>query len=256
MINCKTIFITGAGSGIGEATARYFSDRDWFVGLYDLDLDSVETLSSELGGNNCFAQLDVTAPDSVATAFAHFAENTDGRLDVMLNNAGLFQDLPFAQAEPEYLRLMMRVNMEGVVNCAQAAYPFLKNTPDSHLVNIGSGSSIYGVPNNAVYASTKSFVQSLTEALRVEWLTDDITVNVVMPLYVATPMTEGVDLTHIKGSKLLTAEAIAAAVYEAGTSGGMYWLMPFKARLLFSLIRKMPSSWLSAFAKSYLSGKR
>jgi len=256
MLNCKTIFITGAGSGIGAATASYFSDRGWFVGLYDLNLESVKTLSSALGSNNCFAQLDVTSPNSVAAAFAHFAENTGGRLDVMFNNAGLFQDKPFVEADLEFLHLMMRVNMEGVVNCALAAYPFLKITPDSHLVNMGSGSSIYGIPSNAVYSSSKSFVQGLTEALRVEWQTDDITVNVVMPLYVATPMTEGVDLTHSKGSKLLTAADIAASVYEAGTTKGMYWLMPFKARLLFTLIRKMPSLWLTSFAKNYLSGKR
>ena len=255
MMHSKTIFITGAGSGIGAATARYFSDRGWFVGLYDLNLESVEALSSTLGGNNCFAQLDVTAPDSVAAAFAHFAEHTDGRLDVMLNNAGLFQDKPFAESDPEFLRLMMRVNMEGVVNCAQAAYPFLKATPDSHLVNMGSGSSIYGIPNNAVYSSSKSFVQGLTEALRVEWGKDDITVNVVMPLYVATPMAVGVDLSHSKGSKMLAAEDVAAAVYEAGTTKGMYWLMPFKARLMFTFIRKMPSIWLSTFAKNYLAGK-
>jgi NADP-dependent 3-hydroxy acid dehydrogenase YdfG len=256
MMTCKTIFITGAGSGIGAATARYFSDRGWFVGLYDLNLESVETLSSALGGNNCFAQLDVTVTDSVAAAFAHFAENTGGRLDVMFNNAGLFLDKPFVEADSGFLRLMMRVNMEGVVNCARAAYPFLKATPDSHLVNMGSGCSTYGVPNNAVYSSTKSFVQGLTEALRVEWETDDIIVNVVMPLYVATPMTEGVDLSHDRDSKMLTAQDIAAAVYEAGTTRGMYWLMPFKARLLFTLTRKMPSRWLTKFAKNYLSGKR
>jgi NAD(P)-dependent dehydrogenase (short-subunit alcohol dehydrogenase family) len=256
MMNCKTVFITGAGSGIGAATARYFANLGWFIGLYDLNLASVEALSSRLGGNNCFAQLDVTAPDSVTAAFAHFAAKTDGRLDVMVNNAGLFQDRPFAEADAEFLRLMMRVNMEGVVNCARAAYPLLKTTPDSHLVNIGSGSSIYGVPNNAVYSSTKSFVQSLTEALRVEWDAVEITVNVVMPLYVATPMTEGVSLSHIGESKMLTAEEIAAAVYEAATTRGMYWLMPAKARLLFSLIRKMPSIWLSGFAKNYLSGMR
>lgn len=256
MKNCKTVFITGAGSGIGAASARYFSDRGWFVGLYDLNLDSVEALSSALGENSCFAPLDVTVPGSVAAAFDHFSENTGGRLDVMVNNAGLFQDKPFVEAKPEFLRLMMRVNMEGVVNCALAAYPLLKATADSHLVNIGSGSSIYGTPNNAVYSSTKSFVQGLTEALRVEWHAHDITVNVVMPLYVATPMTEGVSLTHIGESKMLSAEDIAATVYKAATTSGMYWLMPAKARFFFTMIRKMPSGWLSSFARNYLSGKR
>lgn len=245
----KTVFITGAGSGIGVAVAHLFANRGWVVGLYDRNLDSVRNLAEKLNGSNVFGYVDVTRQDSVEKAIQQFADVNGGRLDVMVNNAGLFQDKRFVDADSDYLELMMRVNMDGVVNCARAAYPLLKNTPDSHLVNMGSASAIYGVPNSAVYSATKFFVRGLTEALRIEWDEDDITVNTVMPSYVATPMTEGIDLSHDQGGKLLSADEIAAAVWEAATSDGMYWVMPGTVRFQWALIRKIPLKWVPALSR-------
>ena len=249
MHETKTIFITGAGSGIGAAVARLFASRGWLVGLYDLNTESVGRLANELGDSACAGHVDVTDRQSVDRALAEFAQTTGGRLDVMLNNAGLFQDERFVEADPDYLQRMMRVNMDGVVNGAQAAYPYLKATPDSHLVNMGSAASIYGVPNEAVYSATKFFVRGLTEALRIEWAEDDITVNVVMPSYVATPMTDGVRLSHEHSGKMLTADEIAAATWEAATTRGMYWVLPKAARLQWTLARKLPLKWVPEFSR-------
>ncbi len=256
-MSMKTVLITGAGSGIGATTARRFHKEGWFVGLYDLDLPSVEKLATELGDNTCVGQMDVTDRGAVEKGFAEFAEATGGRLDAMINNAGLFQDKPFAEADPEFIDLMMRVNIDGVVNCARAAYPLLKQTPDSHLVNVGSASSIYGVPHNAIYSSTKFFVRGFTEALRIEWDRDDIMVNVIMPSYVATPMTDNSELSHdVSGkSKLLSAEQIAQAIWEAANSDGMYWIMPATARFQQFLMRVVPVAWLPALAKKLLKFK-
>ncbi len=246
----KTVLITGAGSGIGAKTASLFASRGWFVGLYDVDEASVEKLKYSLGEENCCSGfMDVVDRSSVVSAFAKFATRTGGRLDAMINNAGLFEDRPFMEASPEYLQAMMHINMDGVVNCAREAYPLLKSTPDSHLVNLGSASSVYGVPNSAVYSATKFFVKGLTEALRIEWEKDGITVNVVMPSYVATPMTDGIELSHLKNKKLLTVDDIANAIYQAATTHGMYWIMPKSSRYLLTLLRKMPLSWTPAFAR-------
>lgn len=239
MSQAKSIFITGAGSGIGANTARLFAAKGWFVGLYDLNPESVAKLSDELGANCCHGFIDVTDRLAVDTAFEQFSAVTDGRLNVMLNNAGLFQDKPFIEADPEFLDLMMRVNIDGVVNCARAAYALLKNTPDSHLVNMCSASAIYGVPNNAIYSSSKFFVRGFTEALRIEWDKDDITVNMVMPSYIATPMTEGVNLSH-PSDDMLTVDEVTQAIWEAATTRGMYWIMPRSARVLNFVLRKIP----------------
>ena len=247
MSQTKTIFITGAGSGIGANTARLFAAKGWFVGLYDLNPESVAKLSDELGANCCHGFIDVTDRVAVDTAFEQFSAVTDGGLDVMLNNAGLFQDKPFIEADPDFLDLMMRVNMDGVVNCARAAYALLKNTPDSHLVNMCSASAIYGVPHNAVYSATKFFVRGLTEALRIEWNRDDITVNMVMPSYIVTPMTDGVKLSH-PSDDILSVDEVTQAIWEAATSRGMYWIMPRSSRALNFLVRKLPLEAVPGFA--------
>jgi len=257
MNEARTIFITGAGSGIGAAVARLFASRGWFVGLYDLDLESVKRLAMDLGDNACADHIDVADRSSVDEAMASFSQLTGGRLDVMLNNAGLFRDERFVEADHDYLERMMRVNMNGVVNGARAAWPLLKATPDSRLINMGSAASIYGVPNEAVYSATKFFVRGLTEALRVEWEEDDITVNVVMPSYVATPMTSGVRLSHDHGGKLLTADQIAAATWKAATTRGMYWVLPGLARLQWALARKLPLKWVPGFSRMiFMKGLR
>ena len=249
MENHKTIFITGAGSGIGAAAARLFHSRGWFVGLYDLNLDSVRKLAQELNGSSRAGHVDVTDRHSVQGAIDDFTAACKGRLDVVLNNAGLFQDKPFMSADADYLELMMRVNMEGIVHVARAAHPWLKQTPDSHLVNMGSASSIYGVPNSAIYSATKFFVRGLTEALRIEWEQDDITVNVVMPSYVATPMTDGIQLSHDHSGQLLTAGQVAEAVWQAANSPGMYWVLPRMSRIQWWLVRKLPLAWVPGFAR-------
>ena len=250
----RTILITGAASGIGAATARRFADAGWFVGLFDLNADAVERLAAELGEHCCFGPVDVTHKEKVEDALATFSSATGGRLDVLINSAGLFQDERLIDADPDYLDLMMDVNMNGVVNCMRAAYPLLKSTPGSHVVNLGSSSSIYGVPNSAIYSATKFFVRGLTEALRIEWEEDDITVNVVMPSYVASPMTDGIELSH-DSSDMLTVDEVVDAVWEAATTDGMYWVLPRSARMGAFLSRKVPMAWAPAVARRFFYNK-
>jgi NADP-dependent 3-hydroxy acid dehydrogenase YdfG len=251
----KTIFITGAGSGIGAAAARYFSGQGWFVGLYDLNQKSVEIVAKELGEDCCHGFIDVVDRTVVNKAFEHFSSTTAGRLDVMLNNAGLFQDKPFNEADPDYLDLMMRVNIDGVVNCSRAAHPLLKATADSHLVNLSSASALYGVPNSAVYSASKFFVRGLSEALRIEWEKDNITVNMVMPSYVATPMCDGVELSH-DSSEILTVDEVVVAIWEAATGKGMYWILPRSARIGNFFLRKLPLNLVPRFTSRKFNTNR
>lgn len=246
----KSVFITGAGSGIGAATARVFSRQGWFVGLYDLNEASVRELAEELGPDTAHGPVDVTDRESVETAIKGFVAQVGGRLDVLCNNAGIFIDKEFGETDAGFLEKLVRVNVDGVQSCAHTAYPFLRETPGARLINIGSAASISGVPNEATYSATKFFVRGLTEALALEWAKYDIKVSVVMPSYVKTPMTDTPGISWIeKFGMKLSAEEVAETIFRATQEYKLHWILPREARLQSFLIRAMPLRWQLGFAR-------
>jgi NAD(P)-dependent dehydrogenase (short-subunit alcohol dehydrogenase family) len=188
----RTVFITGAAAGIGRATALTFARKGWTVGGYDLDEAGLATLVTEVeavGATAVVGRLDVTDADAFRDAVDDFVHQT-GRLDVLVNNAGIllagkFEDIDVARHQKE-----IDVNVRGVVNGAHAAHPHLK--PGSTLVNLCSASAIYGQAELANYSATKFFVRGLTEALDIEWGPQGIRVVALWPLFVQTAMLEGV----------------------------------------------------------------
>ena len=96
----KSIFITGAASGMGRETAKLFHAKGWFVGAYDVNTDGLKTLEQEIGSDNCVVgRLDVTSKPEFDSAIAEFAAETDGKLDLLFSNAGIgesgwFEDIP------------------------------------------------------------------------------------------------------------------------------------------------------------------
>jgi len=185
----KTIFITGAAQGIGLATARHFAAQGWFVGLYDLNTHGLNALL-EPGEfpNACAAHCDVTQRESIEGALRHFAQHSSGKLDVLLNNAGVLSAGRFEDIAPEAHDLIFDVNVKGLTHVAQAAFPWLKSTPGAVMVNLCSASSIYGIPQLAVYSASKFYVDGLTQALNIEWAEHDIRVTCVKPPVVNTAM--------------------------------------------------------------------
>ncbi|MEM0987042.1 MAG: SDR family oxidoreductase [Pseudomonadota bacterium] len=185
----KTIFITGAASGIGAETARYFAARDWFVGLYDINTSGLETVAAEIGGDRCdHGFLDVTHRESWAEAAARFKTTTAGRMDVLFNNAGIarfgwFDEVPHDEADR-----MIDINVKGVINGVYASLDMLKATPGARIVNVASMAGVMGSPTLAVYSATKFAVRGLTESLDVELKPMDIRATTLMPWFVDTPI--------------------------------------------------------------------
>ena len=113
----NSIFITGAGAGIGRATAHCFADQGWFVGAADLDEAALHSLQDELGEARCSIHVtDVVDPASVRQSLAGFAARTDGRLDVLHNNAGLLRGGRFEAIHLEDHRQLVDVNLTGLIN--------------------------------------------------------------------------------------------------------------------------------------------
>ncbi len=215
----KSVFITGAAAGIGRATALSFARNGYLVGAYDVDEAGLASLAAEIGTTGATAvtgHLDVTDADETARRVTEFAEAAGHRLDVMINNAGIliagnFEEIPVAAHHRE-----IDVNTKGVVNGLHAAFPHLKSTPGSVVVNLASASAIYGQPELATYSATKFFVRAITEALDIEWSRHGIRVVAMWPLYVQTAMTDDIrtGTTDSLGIRL-TAQDIADDIIKA-----------------------------------------
>lgn len=190
----KSIFITGAASGIGAETARYFCERGWFVGLYDIDEAGLAAMERELGEDNCTcAVLDVREREQWQTAVDDMANATGGTLDVLMNNAGIARSGWMEDIPPDDSDAMIDINLKGVVNGVYAALPLLKNNPpgnNTRIVNVASMAGFLGAPRIAVYVATKFAVVGFTEALARELQPLGITVTSLAPWFIDTPILE------------------------------------------------------------------
>jgi NAD(P)-dependent dehydrogenase (short-subunit alcohol dehydrogenase family) len=245
MSESKYIFITGAASGIGRATAIRYAGEGWKVAAADLDEAGLRSLRSELGADQCSVYpLDVTDAEMFKGVIAEFADWSGGRLDVLYNNAGIglsgyFEDIPLERSLE-----IINVNLLGVIHGIYAALPLLKQTPNSLCFSTSSSAATYGAPSLAVYAATKFAVKGLTEALAVELSRHDVRVADVLPGLIDTPILnsdryEGGKVTSLKGERtiganipdegmfrLIQPSEVAEAVWSAYHEDRMHWYVP------------------------------
>jgi NAD(P)-dependent dehydrogenase (short-subunit alcohol dehydrogenase family) len=188
----KALFVTGGGSGIGRAVARYFAGRGWFVGLADIDEGGMAETAALLAPDACSRHLlDVRDWDGWDGALADFVSASGGRLDVLFNNAGIAHGGPLVEHTRGQVDDLLDINLRGVIYGALAGYPHLKATPGSCLLNTCSAAGLYGAPGMAVYSASKFGVRALTEALEIEWSADGIKVRDLMPGFIDTPLLAG-----------------------------------------------------------------
>ena len=220
----KSIFITGAGAGIGRATAQLFAGKGWFVGAADRDEAALRSLREGLGEASCSVHvMDVTDPASVRQALAGFTARTGGRIDVLHNNAGLLRVGRFETIPLEEHRAQVDVNLTGLLTVLHTAFPWLRETPGAQVVNMSSASAIYGTPDFASYSATKHGVRAMTEALDIEWREYDIRVCDLMPPFVNTGMVQSNQGASGMFERLgvnLGAGKVAAEVWELAQGGG------------------------------------
>ncbi|MBY0286488.1 MAG: SDR family oxidoreductase [Mycobacteriaceae bacterium] len=216
----KSVFITGAAAGIGRATALTFARNGFLVGGFDIDEVGLKTLADEIDqrgvGRAIVGHLDVTDPDEMAQRVGDFAKAAGGRLDVMINNAGILRAGRFEEMELGGHFKEIDINAKGVVNGLYAAFPYLRSTRNSVVVNLASASAIYGQAELANYSATKFFVRGITEALDIEWNRYGIRVIAMWPLFVNTAMTETLKTGSTESLGIrLTAQDIADAIAAA-----------------------------------------
>lgn len=169
-IQGKIIAVTGASSGIGEATARELAARGATVIVGARRTERLETLVAELraaGATAEFQALDVTSRESVGD-FVRFAVERFGKLDVIVNNAGLMPLSPLSALKVDEWDRMIDVNIKGVLNGIAAALPVFERQGYGHVINTSSIAAYWPIPTAAVYCATKAAVNFITEGLRQE----------------------------------------------------------------------------------------
>jgi len=226
----KSIFITGAASGIGRATALLFARSGWFVGGYDRNTGGLKSLSDEIGEANIVTgPLDVTDKKAFEKALADFAVQTEGRLDILFNNAGIGRGGPFDQQPFEEILEVVQVNLVGVLNGIHSALPLLKATPGSLCFTTSSSSATYGMPNIAVYSATKHAVKGLTEALSIEFRAFGVRAADTLPGLIDTailPPDAAKNAPSEGMFRLTPPSAVAQAVWDAYGSDKLHWYVP------------------------------
>lgn len=218
----KVVAITGASSGIGEATARRLARQGAKVVIGARRTDRLEALAAEIaaeGGSVRYRALDVTSLDDVES-FVAFAEQEFGRVDVLVNNAGVMPLSTLDALKVDEWNRMIDVNVRGVLHGIAAALPRFKKQGSGQFVNISSigGHAVY--PTSAVYSATKFAVIAISEGLRQE-VGGDVRVTVVSPGVTESELAESItDEGAAAGMKefrkiAISADAVARAIAYA-----------------------------------------
>jgi clavulanate-9-aldehyde reductase len=184
----RRVAITGASSGIGEATARTLAGAGAGVALAARRVERIEALAEVIqagGGEAVALETDVT-DESQARAFIDAAHDRLGGLDALINNAGLMMIGPVEGADTREWRRMIEVNVMGLLWCTHAALPLLREGGGGQIVNVASVGGRRGTPGAAVYNLTKFGVVGFSDALRQEAIDANVRVTVIEPGFVDT----------------------------------------------------------------------
>ncbi|MEV6175342.1 SDR family oxidoreductase [Streptomyces sp. NPDC051954] len=197
----KIVAITGASGGIGEATARLLAQRGATVVLAARRSERIDAIAHEVreqGGRAATCVVDVTKAEDLQRLVATTIDQY-GRIDVLVNNAGIAPISPLADLDTESWSAMIDVNLRGMLNGVAAALPAFREQRSGHLVSIVSVAGLSGVsPTMAVYAATKNAVRTVHEGLRRESTDGVVRTTAISPGYIRTDLADSMADPNIR----------------------------------------------------------
>lgn len=261
----KAVFITGAASGIGLGTAQRFAREGWFVGLADINAAGLKAALDAIGrGNGATYLLDVRDAAAWTDALSVFTAASGGRLDVLVNNAGVAAYGYLEDQSEEEIARQLDINIKGVIAGARAGLPYLKATPGAQLINISSCASLYGAPKLSVYAATKFAVRGLSEALDIEFSRFGVGVKCIMPFFINTPILQAgaassnekmSDSITAGGTPVYTVEECAGVIYDSIGAKPLKHIVGARGKQLAWLTRWAPGLVRRQLLAAERSGK-
>lgn len=218
-IKDKVVVITGASSGLGEATARRLAGEGAKLVLGARRIERLQALANELGlGQDAVVQTDVTKLDQVKHLVDH-AVRTHGRIDVLLNNAGLMPSSRLELLKIDEWDRMIDVNIKGVMYGIAAALPHMQAQKSGHIINVSSVAGHKVGPGGVVYAATKYAVRVISEGLRQEVKPYNIRTTIISPGAVATELTQTItDPVVAEGIRQTYEQALPASSFASVVS--------------------------------------
>ena len=242
----KTVFITGASSGIGRALAREFAGRGYDLFLTARRLDELERLRTEIAAADPdrrveVRQLDVTDDADVAAAIAEAAEKL-GRCDIVVANAGLGSSGPVGEGRMARDRQVIETNLIGAMATVDAAVAQLRRQGGGQIVGISSVAGVRGLPGSGSYSASKAGLAVYLDSVRAETHREPIKVTTIAPGYIDTPINQDVKsrpfLIDVQKGARVTADLIER--------GARYSTVPrFPWTVVAPLLRVIPTSWLA-----------
>jgi NADP-dependent 3-hydroxy acid dehydrogenase YdfG len=210
----ETVAITGAGRGIGRATAAALVREGVRVAIGDLDLAAAQEASAELGPTTVALALDVTQRPSFAT-FLDDAEEQLGPIDALINNAGIMPIGPFLDEDDATAQRILDINVHGVILGMKLVLPRMIARGRGHIVNIASQAGKYGFPGGATYCASKAAVINLSRAVRKELRGSGIEMSVISPVAVNTELGLGLSEPRQRQFQKIQPDQVAGAIVEA-----------------------------------------
>ncbi|MEH7504785.1 3-ketoacyl-ACP reductase [Neobacillus drentensis] len=200
-LNGKTVLITGAGRGIGRATAFALAKEGVNLGLIGLNMSNLEKVAAELAQYDVkvsAATADVTDLESVTHAVEHIKSDL-GPIDILINNAGIAKFGGFLELTPEEWEKIIQVNLMGVYNVTRAVLPGMIERKSGDIINISSSAGQKGAPVTSAYSASKFAVLGLTESLMLEVRKHNIRVTALTPSTVVTDL--AIDTNLVSGNE-------------------------------------------------------
>jgi NAD(P)-dependent dehydrogenase (short-subunit alcohol dehydrogenase family) len=242
----KTVFITGASSGIGRALALELARRGYDLFLTARSVDALEQVRSDIASASPerrveIRRLDVTDSADVATAIGEAAEQL-GRCDIVIANAGVGNSGAVGEGNMERARLIVDTNLIGAMATIDAAVALFRRQGGGQVVGVGSVAGVRGLPGSSSYSASKAGLAVYLESLRAETDGEPITVTTLAPGYIDTPLNEDMKSRPF----LIDVEKGAQIMADLIERGVGYATVPrFPWTLIKPLLRVIPTSWLA-----------
>lgn len=233
----KVVAITGAGRGIGAATAEALVREGARVAIGDIDVDVAKATADRLGGDTFALPLDVTSAESV-TSFLDTVESTLGPIDVYINNAGVMPLARVLDEDEATIDRIFAINTRAVIHGTREVARRMLPRGHGHIINVASTAGKAGIAGSATYCASKAAVVQYTEGAYAELHPQGLEFSIVMPGITRTELTAGVE--DMPAFRAITPESVADAIVAAIVKPRLEVYVPRSAGTVISLTRLLP----------------